>query len=121
LTPQSDWRPIFAAGEEVMVGKMSANAPMDVVMARIVNTRGVIEAVCSVQRRGADFETLKAEFETRTALRPVARYSSRTVALYIARDVEGQLEAVEQPDLEHARGDGSSRIFSLSRMGNDAL
>lgn len=123
LADENEWRPMFATGEnrDDLVSRISVNDPMDVVMARTVDTRGVVEAICSVQRRGGDFERLKADFETSTTLKPVARYSSRTIAVYIARKSEGHLTSVEQPDLEHARRDRSFRIFSLSRMGSDAL
>ncbi len=120
LDGDEGWRPMFADGGG-LVSRISAADPMDVVMARIVNTRGVIEAICSVQRRGGDFETLKADFEAATKLKAAPRYSSRTVAVYVAREADGRLESVEQPDLNRARRDPSYRIYSLSKMGDDAL
>ncbi|WP_415289533.1 hypothetical protein RSD66_07670 [Brevundimonas sp. S1H14] len=123
LADEEEWRPMFAASEsrDDLVSRVSVTDPMDVIMAQTVNTRGVVESICSVQRRGGDFDLLKAEFEASTTLEPVARYSSRTVAVYIARVIDGHLASVEQPDLDRARRNRSFRIFSLSRMGSDAL
>ena len=123
LADEKEWRPMFAASEsrDDLVSRVSVTDPIDVIRARTVDTRGVVESICSAQRRGGDFERLKADFEASTTLEPVARYSSRTVAVYIARETDGHLTSVEQPDLDRARRDRSFRIFSLSRMGSDAL